>query len=95
MTLVKSLVRAFNYTVFSLFPINPKKEVNIVLYADGSCSTFSDKLTIRLFIYQTCPPGFNLSEAARACLCEQRLERYTNNCNITNGLGQITRDSGQ
>ena len=83
----------FNYTVFSLFPINPKN--NIVLYVDGPCSTFSDKLIIRLTIYQTCPPGFNLSEAARACLCEQRLERYTNNCNIINGLGRITRDSGQ
>ena len=85
-----NLCSSLNYTVFSLEDIS-----TIVLYADGPCSTFSDKLTILLAINHTCPPGFNLSKAARACLCEQRLERYTNNCNITNGLGRITRDSGQ
>ena len=90
-----NLCSMLHYTVFTL-PVSIFDENStIVLYADGPCSTFSDKLTIWLAINQTCPPGFNLSEAARACLCEQRLERYTNNCNITNGLGRITRDSGQ
>ena len=46
-------------------------------------------------INQTCPPGFNISESARSCVCEPRLAQYTNQCNITNGLGQITRDSSQ
>ena len=85
----------FNYTVFSLSPTYPEKNVHIVLYADGPCSTFSDKLVFHLNIHQNCPPGFNISESARACVCEQRLQRYTYNCNITNGIGKITRYSNQ
>ena len=46
-----------------------------------------------LTINKTCPPGFNLSESASSCVCEQRLSKYTNLCNITKGLGQITRES--
>ena len=44
---------------------------------------------------QTCPHGFNISELATSCVCEPRLAHYTNQCNITNGLGQITRDTNQ
>ena len=48
-------------------------------------------------INQTCPP------VDLTCLSQQDLVsvsqdlhmQYTNQCNITNGLGQITRDSGQ
>ena len=80
----------FNYTVFSLLISQPLK-----LYTDGPCSIFSDTLLIYLNMNQYCPPGFNLSEPARSCVCEPRLEKYTNNCNITNGLGQITRNLGQ
>ena len=79
----------FSYTAFSL------NNSNIVLYADGPCSTFSDKLVICCQMYQTCPSGFSLSKSASSCICEPRLERYTHNCNITSGLGQITRYSGQ
>ena len=88
----------FTYTVFSL-PVSSssssKDTPKIVLYADGPCSTFSDKLFLNLSIHQKCPPGFNLSESAHSCVCEPRLERYTSNCNITNGVGQIKRTSGQ
>ena len=59
---------------------------------DGPCSTFSYILNLNLTVNQTCPPGFNISESAMACICEPRLERYTDNCNITNGVGQITRN---
>ena len=90
-----NLCNTLNYTVFTLPDPFFHNLSNIILYADGPCATFSDQLVIILTINNTCPPGFNLSKAARVCLCEQRLERYTNNCNITNGLGQITRDLGQ
>ena len=76
-----------NYTVFTL------DGVHLELYADGPCSTFSYILNLNLTVNQTCPPGFNISESAMACICEPRLERYTDNCNITNGVGQITRNS--
>ena len=50
-------------------------------------------LHILVTINQTCPPGFNISVSAKSCVCEQRLAQYTNQCIITNGVGQITHDS--
>ena len=78
-----------NYTVFSL----SQCKMSLVLYADGPCSTFSDKLNIPLNINQTCPTGFSLSELLDSCACNERLENYTSKCKIINGLGKITRDS--
>ena len=78
-----------NYTVFSLH------NGDLELYADGPCFAFSSALNIDLTIHQNCPPGFAISLSARSCVCEQRLAKYTTNCNITNGVGQITRDSIQ
>ena len=76
-----------NYTVFS------QQNVSLKLYADGPCSTFGDKLALQLNINQTCPPGFSISYEEHSCVCDQTLQKYTNSCNITNGLGQITRES--
>ena len=80
------------YTVFSL-----SRKVFIKLHPEGSpCSKYDDgPLYFSLTINQTCPPGFNISELARSCVCESRLEQYTNHCNITNGVGRITRDSNK
>ena len=75
----------FNYTVLS------KKDVSIELYPSGPCSTRSNKLLLQLRISQSCPPGF--SPDKMTCICEQTLQQYTNHCNITNGIGQITRTS--
>ena len=77
-----------NYTVFSQYSMS-----QLELYADGSCSTFGDKLTVQLNINQTCPPGFDIDQEESACVCDQKLKRYTKRCNITNGLGRITRKS--
>ena len=81
-----------NYTVFSL-----SQKVLLVLHPEGSpCSKFDlGSVFFIVTINQTCPPGFNMSEEARSCVCESRLAQYTNQCNITNGLGQITRESNQ
>ena len=80
-----------SYAVSSL-----SQRVFIFLQADHSpCNHGAGILQILLTLYQTCPPGFNLSESARSCVCEPRLTQYTNNCTITNAVGQITRDSGQ
>ena len=82
-----------NYTVLSLC-----LTVNIGLQAEGSlCSNYdiSTQQIVEVITHQTCPPGFNLSESAKSCVCEPRLAQYTNNCTITNGVGQITRDSDQ
>ena len=81
------------YTVFSL-----SRKVHIKLHPGGSsqCSKYGgSSLHILVTINQTCPPGFNISVSARSCVCEPRLAQYTNHCNITNGVGQITRESSQ
>ena len=77
-----------NYTVFS-----QQRTSQLSLYADGPCSTFGDKLIVQLNINQTCPPGFDINQEESACVCDQKLKRYTKRCNITNGLGRITRES--
>ena len=81
-----------NYTVFSL-----SRKVILVLHPEHSpCSKYSvGRLSLSVNINQTCPPGFNISTSARSCICEPRLEQFTNHCNITNGVGQITRDSNK
>ena len=77
------------YPVFSRSRI-----VFIKLHLEGSpCSKYDDgPLYFFLTINQTCPPGFNISESAKSCVCEPRLAQYTNQCNITNGVGRITRE---
>ena len=82
-----------NYTVLSL-----SQYVQIELKPEDSpCSDFADttKLTVSVHLHQNCPPGFSISESEKSCVCEQRLAHYTNSCTITNGVGRITRKSGQ
>ena len=85
---VNNTCTTLNYTIFSL-----SDSVILSLYAEIPCSTFGYALNISLTINQTCPPGFNISESERACVCEKRLQRFTNSCNITSK--KITRESGQ
>ena len=77
-----------SYVVASLSQI-----VWIELHAERNPCDSELQITVKL--HQTCPPGFNISNSAKSCVCEPRLAQYTNNCTITNGVGQITRDSGQ
>ena len=77
-----------NFTVFSLL-----NSVWLELYEEGYCGTFGDILNIRLTINQTCPPGFNISEMSKSCVCEKRLQRFTKSCNIT--TRNVTRDAGE
>ena len=32
-----------------------------------------------------CPIGFTLNGSTNQCVCDERLQRYTNSCNINNG----------
>ena len=87
---VNNVCTTLKYNVFSL-----SESIQLELYADGRCSIVGDKLTVLLSINMTCPSGFNLSKTKRSCVCEKRIQKYTNQCNITNGLGLITRDSNK
>ena len=79
-----------NYTVFSLY-----QNVFIKLQAEGSpCSKFAHTV-IAVNLNQICPPGFNISKPQKSCVCEPRLAKYTHQCNIIHGIGQITHDSYQ
>ena len=79
-----------NYTLLTLI-----QSVVIKLHAEGSpCTKLGDiyTLDISVDINQTCPPAFSVSISTKSCVCEPRLAKY---CSITNGVGQITRDSSQ
>ena len=81
-----------NYTVFSL-----SHKVKLKLNPEGSpCLRYtSGQRHFVAKIKHSCPSGFSISKSAKSCVCEPRLAHYTNQCNITNGLGQITRDSSR
>ena len=65
-----------SYTVLS------GKNFTLTLSVDGICSTVGQNLTVKVEILQ-CPPGFDLSTKSRACICQRRLSKYTNGCNIS------------
>ena len=70
-----------------------QQDVTLDLYPEGPCSLISDTLLLHLSVRQSCQPGFSLENSSVSCVCDQTLQKYTNHCNITNGLGQITRES--
>ena len=56
----------------------------MTLYAEGPCPpTETNTLTVTVDI-QSCPPGFQLSEAQSICICAERLQQFTNTCLIDN-----------
>ena len=60
---------------------NEEKDVrNIMLYADEPCSRSGFPLKIKVK-FRSCPDGFSLSTQGR-CTCEERLQRYTTECDI-------------
>ena len=66
-----------HYTVYS-----SRKTELITLFAEGPCMD-SGGISTSLQLYVTlhdCPTGFMLSNAN--CICDKRLEKYTNICNI-------------
>ena len=79
-----------NYTVFSLY-----QNVFIKLQPGSSPCSNIIHTVLAVNLSQTCPPGFNISKSNKSCVCEQRLAKYTNNCTISNGVSQITRNSNQ
>ena len=69
-----------SYTVYSNITTN-----FLALYVPGSCSALDgseEQLTININLNLHCPPAFNLSGPPHHCICEQRLQKYTNSCNI-------------
>ena len=79
---------SLNYTVYSNITEN-----FLEIYVAGSCSSLygsEEKLSIPINLNLHCPPAFNLSGPPYHCICEERLQKYTNSCDI-NGQN-ILRD---
>ena len=53
----------------------------MTLLADGPCLDKGEPLHVNVHL-NPCPVGFHISEASKQCICEQRLQRYTNSCDI-------------
>ena len=54
----------------------------VTLYAQGPCSpTQTNTLTVTMNI-QNCPRGFQLSMNEPICICDEKLQQFTNTCSI-------------
>ena len=65
------------YTIYSRAAL---EEVH--LYAEGPCPRLGDPLIVIVKLRE-CPAGFAISESKNACVCVERLLKYTSSCNIT------------
>ena len=73
------------YTLFSMNTAG-----NLSLFAEGPCSALG--LPLELIVkFHSCPSGFSLSNAG-TCDCEERLQIYTQQCNINDQTIQHNGD---
>ena len=56
-------------------------EETITLFADGPCQREGRSLVFRVSILP-CPPGFQQSEPTLRCVCDERLDDFTDICDI-------------
>ena len=64
------------------YTIRSSSNQTIALYADGPCPpTKINTLQVHTSIQQ-CPPGFQLSQFQPICVCAERLQKFTNSCQI-------------
>ena len=68
-----------HYTVFSK-DLGSASKVLLSVFAEGPCADLGDPLSIFVKLHP-CPVAFTLS-AEGGCICERRLQRYTNSCDI-------------
>ena len=72
----KNTCTPVHYTVSST-----NSTVMMTLLADGPCLDIGEPLHVNVHL-NPCPVGFHISEASKQYICEQRLQRYTNSCDI-------------
>ena len=76
-----------SYTIHSL-----KSSENFNLFAEGPCGTAGIPLSVQVTLLD-CPTGFMLSNTTLQCVCEARLQSYTDRCHINNQtITQIESD---
>ena len=72
-----------NFTVSS-----PNSSVQVAIFADGPCRDVGASQYFLEVNFLPCPVGFELSFSD--CICEQKLQMFTNTCNVQDG--RIERD---
>ncbi len=53
----------------------------VELYAQGPCSSEGRSVVLQIEVLP-CPHGFELSNTEQACVCNERLQRFTNTCDV-------------
>ena len=66
-----------------------KNTIELVLFPDGPCRDAGRSRRVISISFLPCPDGFTLEGSE--CVCEERLQRYTNSCNVDDN--SIKRDS--
>ena len=66
-----------------------KNKTDLILFPDGPCRDTQKSRRIIAINFLPCPNGFTLDGSE--CVCELRLQKYTNSCNVDNN--SIMRDS--
>ena len=66
-----------------------KKATSLVLFPDGPCRDARISRRLVTVNFLPCPDGFTLDGSE--CVCEERLQKYTNSCNVDDN--SITRAS--
>ena len=61
---------------------SPDNVEELVLYADGPCRDLGTSRRSINVTFLPCPVGFELSYSKSECICEERLQRFTNTCDI-------------
>ena len=64
----------------------------VILFADGPCPKTGRSIVLALEILP-CPPGLEFSPNEQICICDNRLQPFTNTCNIDDGTILRPRDS--
>ena len=61
-----------------------KNKTRFILYPDGPCRDTSISSLEVIINFLPCPDGFSLEESE--CACEERLQKYTNSCNVNDNI---------
>ena len=63
--------------------ISRKQTETFKIYVDSSCGSEGIPLSVNVTLLK-CPIGFTLSNSSNQCVCEERLQKYTSRCDISN-----------
>ena len=70
-----------------------QSKVSFNLYHDNFCGIRSDQIVIVSFHVRSCPLGFQLSNKYKVCVCDKRIQRFTDKCDINSLSIQRERNS--